>query len=228
LVQPTRTQTRPIVHTHSINHLSVSQNNIRREISVYASRPHTRHPRCHIRHRQPAGTAVPRRGRHEHTRLRGSEGPHSDDVQVVGHHYAPHAQRHDVHAVGHSGVECGQDVGVVAAAFPADLVDGEASLRSHPSGHSLGVAHGGGRKHVPAGGDGGGVGAVTVGVYWRTVLECFVHFAIGGFVTAAEVAGSDKLAVTGGGGKAFPGDALTLPVGGREAQIAVVEALAFG
>jgi len=122
-----------------------------------------------------------------------------------------------VHAVRHGGVECGQDVGVVASGVPADLVDGDASLRSHPGGHSLGVAHGGGRKHVPAGGDGSGVGAVTVGVSGRTVLECFVHFAVGGFVTTAEVAGSDELAVTGGGGKTFSGDALTLPAGGSEA-----------
>jgi len=122
-----------------------------------------------------------------------------------------------VHAVGYGGVECGQDVGVVAASVPADLVDGEASLGSHPGGHSLGVAHDGGWKDVPAGGDGSGVGTVTVGVSRRTVLECFVHFTVGGFVTAAEVAGSDELAVTGVGREAFSGDALTLPIGGREA-----------
>jgi hypothetical protein len=185
-------------------------------------------PGSNIRNGESAGAAITGRGGDEDAGIGGSESANGNGIEVVGDDNATDAQGDDVDAVSHGGVEGREDVGVVAAGVPADLVGGKAGFGSHPCSDAARVAEGGSREDVAAGGDGGGVGAMAIGVSGRAGLGGLVHFAVGGLVTCAEEAGTDELAVAGGGGEVLRRHASAFPLGGDGPEVPVGEALVLG
>lgn len=72
------------------------------------------------------------------------------------------------------------------------------------------------------------MGAMAIGVSGRAGLGGLVHFAVHGLVASAEEAGTDELAVAGGGREVLGRQASAFPLGGDGPKVPVFEALVLG
>ena len=220
-------QGRPAVHADAGNRDAIPEPDVRREVSVHGARSNGGHPRRHVRHRKRPRATVAGGSGDEDPGLGGREGADGDRVEVVRDDDAAHAEGDHVDAVGHCGVEGGEDVGVEAAGEPADLVHGESRLGSHAGGDAPRIAQSRRGVHVASGGDGGRVRAVAVGVPRRARLRRLVHAPRGRLVPAREEPRSDHLLVTQRRREVSPRDALALPLSRRRTEPPIGKAPTF-
>lgn len=136
----------------------------------------------------------------------------------------------DVDTIDDCLVHAGEYVGGVATVGPADLVGSDASARNHATRGAGGVAEEGGIVDGGAGGDGGGVGAMSVSVARRWKIFRFrdVSAGIGLEVSPGEASSAYEFVVAEGRVEVGCGFTLAAPARGDLRHEGVVEAVRFG
>ncbi|KAJ8452985.1 hypothetical protein Cgig2_014748 [Carnegiea gigantea] len=174
------------VQGHSGNLLSVAKNHIRREVPVNCARPDGGYPRGEIRDRHGIRAIITRRRRHKHSSGNRTIRPDCNGVQVIRRRYpitTANGDGNDINAIIHRRIKRRKNIGVEATrALPTHLVNSQTGFRGDPFCNPGGIPIHAGLESVPAGGSGGRVGPMPVGVPRRLELdigwsEFFAHLA---------------------------------------------------